>query len=127
MAGAYVVTASLWKDAEGVRHRKGSLLDPPADQVARLLRAGAIKLADDVEDDSTDQGDAEAQQKAEAERVAAEQEAARKVIEQGKVPPRPKATATEPAWEKYATLRGIDTTGLDKDQLIAAVDKLDAK
>ncbi|OZC62768.1 hypothetical protein CH276_14210 [Rhodococcus sp. 06-470-2] len=127
MGGAYVMVASLWRDRAGVRHRKGDLLDPPESEVDRLIRAGAIKLASDAAEQAVDD---------EAERQAAEQAAAAKaeadrqaaLQAQGKTPaPRPKAAATEVAWEKYAALRGVATDGLNKDQLIAAVDKLDAK
>ena len=74
---------------------------------------------------------------AEAERIKAwlsaeTQEQAAKTAEAAQPPAaqplvRPKAASTKPLWEAYATERGIDVSGLDKDEIIAAVDALDAK
>ena len=40
-------------------------------------------------------------------------------------PERPKAAAVRAIWAKYATDRGLDVDGLDKGQIIAAIDTLD--
>ena len=39
-------------------------------------------------------------------------------------PERPRSAAAKSIWEAYAAARGIDVTGLGKDEIIAAVDAL---
>lgn len=127
---------------EVIKHRTGSIVSG-LDKVEaeRLLKAGAIvPVDDDVEDDDARiaaereaaNAEREAAARAEAAREVAEREAARLQAEQakqqgadqGQAPTRPKAAATKPLWEAYATSLGIDIAGLDKDEIIAAVDAL---
>ncbi|AOE44099.1 hypothetical protein SEA_BLINO_7 [Gordonia phage Blino] len=42
MSGFYILAADSWRDADGVRHRKGDAVSPPESEVPRLLRAKAI-------------------------------------------------------------------------------------
>ncbi|QDP44123.1 hypothetical protein SEA_JUJU_7 [Gordonia phage JuJu] len=42
MSGFYILAANSWRDADGVRHRKGDAVSPPESEVPRLLRAKAI-------------------------------------------------------------------------------------
>lgn len=136
MARRYRVTANLWRDLQGVRHRRGDVVTPPESDIDRLVRAGAI-VPLDSEVGPTEADKAVADRLAEAERIKAwlaaetqwtEEQAAKTAAQPPAAQPlaRPKAASTKPLWEAYATERGIDVAGLDKDEIIAAVDALDA-
>lgn len=114
MSGEYILTATSWRDAEGVRHRRGDVVTPPASEVDRLLRAKAIATPEEI---------AEAEAAAEAARQA--QEAAQAAADRadaadgvseapsdgldGAVPPevtppngKPRKVAPVKEWEDYA-------------------------
>lgn len=126
---------------EVVKHRTGAVIsDLDRSEAERLLKAGAIVPIDSEDGDTVAEREAaEAVDAglAEAERIKAwlsaeTQEQAAKTAEAAQPPAaqplvRPKAASTKPLWEAYATERGIDVSGLDKDEIIAAVDALDAK
>lgn len=126
---------------EVVKHRTGAVISGlDRSEAERLMKAGAIVPIDEDADAEREAVEAVNAGLAEAERIKAwltaetqwteEQaaktaEAAQPLAAQSLV--RPKAASTKPLWEAYATERGIDVTGLDKDEIIAAVDALDAK
>ncbi|GAC71024.1 hypothetical protein [Gordonia soli] len=81
MAAEYIVTASSWRDAQGVRHLKGDVIAPPESEVDRLLRAKAI---------ATPEAIAEAEALQEAARLALQEaSAARAEGREGAVTPNP--------------------------------------
>lgn len=126
---------------EVVKHRTGAVisgLDPS--EAERLMKAGAVVPIDEDADAEREAVEAVNAGLAEAERIKAwlsaetqwTEEQATKTAEVAQPPAaqplvRPKAASTKPLWEAYATERGIDVSGLDKDEIIAAVDALDAK
>ncbi|MDI9901311.1 lipase chaperone [Rhodococcus sp. IEGM 1409] len=128
---------------EVVKHRTGSIISRlDRSEVERLLKAGAIvPIDDDDEGTNAERETAEAvEAAAEAERIKAwlsaetqwTEQQSTKTAESAQPPAaqplvRPKAASTKPLWEAYATERGINVAGLDKDEIIAAVDALDAK
>lgn len=61
--------------------------------------------------------------------TASEQPASNPVTEPDTAPAitveRPKAAAVRALWVEYATARGLDTDGLDKGQIITAINALD--
>ncbi|MGU3587429.1 lipase chaperone [Rhodococcus sp. C26F] len=114
-----------------IRHRRGALItDLDELEAQRLLRAGAIRPADEV-----------AAEEAAAERIAAA--VVDQVPPQGAEPPaataggasaerprRPRATATDEKWVAYAEAIGIDAEdlkGKNKDEIIALVDAAEEK
>lgn len=116
------------RPVEVIKHRFGSIVtDLDEVEAERLLKAGAIVPTEDDEDvdEVPEQTEAERQAALDAQRVA--EEAAKLKAASGSAGQRPKAAATEAAWAAYAHKRGVATDGLNKDQLIAAVDKLDQK
>lgn len=126
---------------EVVKHRTGAVISGlDRSEAERLLKAGAIVPIDEDADAEREAVEAVNAGLAEAERIKAwlsaetqwTEEQAAKTAEAAQPPAarplvRPKAASTKPLWEAYATERGIDVTGLDKDEIIAAVDALDAK
>ncbi|WP_454835853.1 lipase chaperone [Rhodococcus qingshengii] len=123
---------------EVVKHRTGAVISGlDRSEAERLLKAGAIVPIDEDADAEREAAEAVDAGLAEAERIKAwlsaeTQEQAAKTAEAAQPPAaqplvRPKAASTKPLWEAYATERGIDVSGLDKDEIIAAVDALDAK
>ncbi|MDV6277870.1 lipase chaperone [Rhodococcus erythropolis] len=126
---------------EVVKHRTGAVISGlDRSEAERLLKAGAIVPIDEDADAEREAAEAVNAGLAEAERIKAwlsaetqwtEKQAA-KTAEAAQPPAaqplvRPKAASTKPLWEAYATERGIDISGLDKDEIIAAVDALDEK
>ncbi|QGJ97379.1 hypothetical protein SEA_MISSRONA_7 [Gordonia phage MissRona] len=83
MSGFYILAADSWRDADGVRHRKGDAVSPPESEVPRLLRAQAIITPEAVA----------AAEAAEAAALEAEEEAAAAAAAQAAEPTEP----TEPA------------------------------
>ncbi|ROZ49380.1 lipase chaperone [Rhodococcus sp. WS3] len=126
---------------EVVKHRTGGIISGlDRSEAERLLKAGAIVTVDDDADGDADAereaaevaANAAAAAAAEAERLAAEDAARQQAqqsqqAQQGQAPTRPKVAAAKPLWEAYAAARGIDVAGMDKDEIITAVDALDAK
>lgn len=124
---------------EVVKHRTGAVISGlDRSEAERLMKAGAIVPIDEDADAEREAVEAVNAGLAEAERIKAwlsaetqwtEEQAAKTAAQPPAVQPlvRPKAASTKPLWEAYATERGIDVTGLDKDEIIAAVDALDAK
>lgn len=127
MAGKYRLRATLWRDREGVRHRRGDIVTPAEDDIDRLLRARAIEPLDEQAQAEVEQGAAglESKQPRQAPAPPQSQEqspGATKSLE------RPKNAAAKPFWEAYALQRGIDNAAeLSKDQIVDAVNALDAK
>lgn len=124
---------------EVVKHRTGAVISGlDRSEAERLMKAGAIVPIDEDADAEREAVEAVNAGLAEAERIKAwlsaetqwtEEQAAKTAAQPPAAQPlvRPKAASTKPLWEAYATERGIDVTGLDKDEIIAAVDALDAK
>lgn len=114
MAAEYILTATSWRDAQGVRHHRGDVVSPPAAEVDRLLRAraittpeaaaaaetAAIEAAEAAQPDGST--DVEAQ-------VAADAAAADSTTLEGVVPPvivpggieKPAKAAPVKKWEDY--------------------------
>ncbi len=129
------------RPVEVVKHRTGAVISGlDRSEAERLMKAGAIVPIDEDADAEREAVEAVNAGLAEAERIKAwlsaetqwTEEQAAKTAEAAQPPAaqplvRPKAASTKPLWEAYATERGIDVTGLDKDEIIAAVDALDAK
>lgn len=108
-----------------IRHRRGALIsDLDQLEAERLLKAGAIALADDVREDADDPVDDQSVDTPPSDGDAPSQTA-------GDSPRRPRPTATQERWAAYAKARGIDAEKVDamatKDDIIAAVDELDAQ
>lgn len=91
---------------------------PLSPNLAKQLEKGQLKPADD-----------------DARRLFASQEDATEAMDpdggtgdgpSGGEDDRPAANAKKATWVSYAQARGIDTEGLTKNQLVDAVDKLDA-
>lgn len=119
-----------------IKHRRGALItDLDELEAVRLLNAGAIIPADEHE--HHDDGDAdEAGSEGDGDPVAhgdggAADSAPQSAPNSGAPLARPRPTATREKWEAYAKARGIDAEKVDamanKDDIIAAVDELDAQ
>lgn len=121
----YVLIATLWRDPQGVRHRRGDIITPPDADVRRLLQARAIAPVNEADPTEAEQVAAQAQpeQAKQTQTQIQEQPAApAESLE------RPKNAAAKPVWEAYAIKRGVENAAeLNKDQIIDAVNALDAK
>ncbi|MGC0364806.1 hypothetical protein ABH922_002790 [Rhodococcus sp. 27YEA15] len=127
MAGKYRLRATLWRDREGVRHRRGDVVTPPEEDIDRLLRARAIEpLGEQAQVEGKSEVVGSQAEKSKAEPVAPQNReqspASAQALE------RPKNAAAKPVWEAYAIERGVENAAeLSKDQIIDAVNALDAK
>ncbi|AXH49649.1 head-tail connector protein [Gordonia phage Frokostdame] len=94
MSGFYILAADSWRDADGVRHRKGDAVSPPESEVPRLLRAKAIITPEAVA----------AAEAAEAAALEAEEEAAAAAAAQAVAQAQAEPTEpTEPAAQAEPT------------------------
>ena len=141
MAGEYILTATSWRDAQGVRHYRGDVVTPPDGDVERLLRARAITTPEAAAEAEAaaaavaaaaqpgSSADVEAQ-------AAADAAAADSSTMEGVVPPvivpggKPKRVAPVKEWEDHAValyeasggkegLARADAEALSKPELIA--------
>lgn len=109
MAAEYIVTATSWRDAHGVRHRRGDVVTPPDSEVDRLLRARAITTPEALAEAAAAKAQADAALQTEAQAAAAASDSGSL---DGVVPPvlepnpygleLPKKAGTAKAWEDYA-------------------------
>lgn len=119
----FILTAPRWDQPDPehpgsyLSHREGDVLHLPADEAARLLKAGAIRRADGTVGVETAADVAEA-----AVSVA-------DVVEEAEEPagesvPRPRQAAAKAVWIDYAVSQGLDRAeaeAMDKRELIAAL------
>lgn len=111
MAAEYIVTATSWRDAQGVRHRRGDVVTPPEGEVDRLLRARAITTPEALAEAAATKAQADAALQTEAQAAAAAGASDSGTLE-GVVPPAlepnpyglelPKKAGAAKAWEDYA-------------------------
>lgn len=115
---------------EKIRHRQGSIISNlDAAEAERLLRAGAIAYADAS---NVEGGEVENSEDDSSAPHSIPEDAPGSTSTEPPTSPakddRPKNAAPKPIWEAYALKRGIENAAeLNKDELVAAVNALDAK
>ncbi|QIX48933.1 MULTISPECIES: lipase chaperone [Rhodococcus] len=117
-----------------IRHRQGALVtDLDELEAQRLLRAGAIRPADEVTDEATEDPDVNTGGDTVGGQAPLQGDETPVSGSGGRLaekPRKPRATATDEKWVAYAEAIGIDDADLDgknKDEIIALVDAAEAK
>ncbi|MFD4932343.1 hypothetical protein ACFWMS_26335 [Peribacillus butanolivorans] len=128
MAGEYRLRATLWRDREGVRHRRGDVVTPPEEDIDRLLRARAIEPLLGEQAQAKDKSEAVGSQAEKPKTEPVTPQNPEQSPASAQALERPKNAAAKPVWEAYALERGVENAAeLSKDQIIDAVNALDAK
>ncbi len=118
------------RPTEKIRHRQGAIVSNlDGAEAERLLRAGAIAY---VEASNVEDGDVEDPEDDSSAPNSIPEGASGSASTEPPTSPakdgRPKNAAPKPIWEAYALKRGIENAAdLNKDELVAAVNALDAK
>ncbi|QBG78398.1 hypothetical protein PBI_WALRUS_7 [Gordonia phage Walrus] len=110
MSGFYILAADSWRDADGVRHRKGDAVSPPESEVPRLLRAKAIITPEAVAAaEAAEAAALEAEEEAAAAAAAAQAEALAQADADAQTEP---TEPTEPA-AQTAPVEPVEPTQAD--------------
>lgn len=111
------LAATRWRqrtDTGTVIHREGDLIDVSDAEAAWLLKSGAATHPT-TEADQSDEDTADQDITSDSDDTTTDDEDAEGDSE------RPLNAATKAIWEDYAKSKGIDTKGMDKAEIIAAV------